>query len=111
MKDVRLVDLMDVKALQKIQDEIDFDIHISKDAPPKLLGDAGRIGQVVRVSINLSRRHLRNQKTLSNILEIIDKYDIPHEYIEIELTETTMDQNFDRPLPVEEFEEKLIYEQ
>lgn len=55
--------------------------------------DEGR--QVVRVSVNLSRRHLRNQKTLSNILEIIDKYDIPHKYIEIELTETTMDQNFD----------------
>ncbi|MBQ8317136.1 MAG: EAL domain-containing protein [Lachnospiraceae bacterium] len=50
---------------------------------------------VVRVSVNLSRRHLRNQKTLNNILEIIDRYDVPHEYIEIELTETTMDQHFD----------------
>ncbi len=51
--------------------------------------------QVVRVSVNLSRRHLRNQKTLNNILEIIDKYQVPHEYIEIELTETTMDLHFD----------------
>lgn len=51
--------------------------------------------QVVRISVNLSRRHLRNQKTLNNILEIIDRYEIPHEYIEIELTETTMDQHFD----------------
>ena len=51
--------------------------------------------QIVRVSVNLSRRHLRNQKTLGNILEMIDRYNIPHEYIEIELTETTMDQNFD----------------
>lgn len=55
--------------------------------------DEGR--KVVRISVNLSRRHLRNQKTLNNILEIIDKYSIPHEYIEIELTETTMDQHFD----------------
>ena len=51
--------------------------------------------QVVRISVNLSRRHLRNQKTLSNILEIVDRYNVPREYIEIELTETTMDQNFD----------------
>lgn len=51
--------------------------------------------QVVRISVNLSRRHLRNQKTLSNILEIIDRYNVPHEYIEIELTETTMDQHLD----------------
>ena len=51
--------------------------------------------KVVRISVNLSRRHLRNQKTLGNILEIIDRYNVPHEYIEIELTETTMDQNFD----------------
>ncbi len=51
--------------------------------------------QVVRISVNLSRRHLRNQKTLSNILEIIDRHNVPHEYIEIELTETTMDQHLD----------------
>ncbi len=55
--------------------------------------DEGR--KVVKISVNLSRRHLRNQKTLKNILEIINKYDVPHEYIEIELTETTMDQHFD----------------
>ncbi len=51
--------------------------------------------KVVRISVNLSRRHLRNQKTIGNILEIIDRYNVPHECIEIELTETTMDQNFD----------------
>ena len=46
---------------------------------------------VVRVSVNLSRRHLGDEKLLDKILEIIDKYSVPHEYIEIELTETTTD--------------------
>ena len=51
--------------------------------------------QAVKVSVNLSRRHLRNPRILENILEIIDGNKIPHEYIEIELTETTMDMDFD----------------
>ena len=51
--------------------------------------------QAVKVSVNLSRRHLRNPRILENILEIIDGNQIPHEYIEIELTETTMDMDFD----------------
>jgi len=51
--------------------------------------------QAVKVSVNLSRKHLRNPRILENILEIIDSNQIPHEYIEIELTETTMDLDFD----------------
>ena len=49
---------------------------------------------VVRVSVNLSRRHLINLDLLESILAIIDKYSIPHKYIEIELTETTTDVEF-----------------
>ncbi len=55
--------------------------------------DTGK--QAVKVSVNLSRRHLRNPKVLENILEIVDNNRIPHEYIEIELTETTMDLDYD----------------
>lgn len=50
--------------------------------------------RVVRVSVNLSRCHFGNSHLLQNILEIIDKHNVPHEYIEIELTETTTDVNF-----------------
>ena len=44
---------------------------------------------VVRVSVNFSRRHLSDIDLLEHIMEIIDRNKVPHEYIEIELTETT----------------------
>lgn len=49
---------------------------------------------VVRVSVNFSRRHLGDEKLLDKILSIVDKYSVPHKYIEIELTETTTDVAF-----------------
>ncbi len=54
--------------------------------------DMGR--RVVRVSVNFSRKNLTDIDLLSNIIEIVDRYEIPHEFIEIELTETTTDVAF-----------------
>lgn len=54
--------------------------------------DEGR--KAVRTSVNLSRKHLADTELLEHIMEIIDKNEIPHEYIEIELTETTTDVEF-----------------
>lgn len=54
--------------------------------------DEGR--EAVRVSVNLSRKHLIDVDLLAHIIEIVNKYDIPHHYIEIELTETTTDVAF-----------------
>ena len=51
--------------------------------------DEGR--EVVRVSVNLSRKHLVDMDLLEHIISIIDKHKVPHEYIEVELTETTTD--------------------
>ena len=50
--------------------------------------------EVVRISVNLSRRHLSDTDLLEHIIEIIDRNNVPHEYIEIELTETTTDVEF-----------------
>lgn len=50
--------------------------------------------RVVRVSVNLSRRHFGNADLLDEIIGIIDKYDFPKKYIEIELTETSTDVDF-----------------
>ncbi|MDE5768003.1 MAG: GGDEF domain-containing phosphodiesterase, partial [Oscillospiraceae bacterium] len=50
--------------------------------------------QVVKISVNLSRRHMTDMNLLEHILEIIDRNHVPHEYIEIELTETTTDVEF-----------------
>ena len=50
--------------------------------------------RVVRTSVNFSRKHMINEHLLDNILEIVDRHNVPHEYIEIELTETTTDVEF-----------------
>ena len=50
--------------------------------------------KVVRISVNLSRKHMMNANLLQTLLKIIDSHNIPHEYIEIELTETTTDVEF-----------------
>lgn len=55
--------------------------------------DEGR--KVVKISVNMSRRHMGDTTgLLKRIISIIDKYHVPHEYIEIELTETTTDVSF-----------------
>lgn len=41
----------------------------------------------VKVSVNFSKLHLANNKLVEEIVEVIDRYGIPHEYIEVELTE------------------------
>ncbi len=43
----------------------------------------------VRVSVNLSRRHLSNLDLVSWLVTLVDEYSVPHECIEFELTEST----------------------
>ncbi len=64
--------------------------HVCRDIRRWL--DTGK--RVVRVSINLSRRNLIDLDLQDHILSIIDKYQVPHSLIEIELTETTTDVEF-----------------
>jgi EAL domain-containing protein (putative c-di-GMP-specific phosphodiesterase class I) len=64
--------------------------HVCRDIRRWL--DEGR--NVVRVSINLSRRHMMDIDLMQNILDIVDRNNVPHRYIEIELTETTTDVEF-----------------
>ncbi len=54
--------------------------------------DSGQ--KAVRVSVNLSRLHMGNPELLSHIIGIVDKYEIPHQLIEIELTETTTEVDY-----------------
>ncbi|MCR4907737.1 MAG: EAL domain-containing protein [Lachnospiraceae bacterium] len=50
--------------------------------------------RMVRVSINMSRRHMQNEKLINDIFDVVGRYDFPRKYIEIELTETTTDVDF-----------------
>lgn len=44
--------------------------------------------ELVRISVNFSKRHLANDKLAEEIVEMVDRYEIPHGYIKIELTES-----------------------
>ncbi len=44
------------------------------------------------ISVNLSRVNLNNPNIVSEILEIVDRHEIPHELIEIELTESASEE-------------------
>lgn len=41
----------------------------------------------VKVSVNFSKRHLANNKLVEEIVDVIDRYSLPHKFIEVELTE------------------------
>lgn len=49
---------------------------------------------VVRISVNLSRKHMLDADLPEHIIEIVDRNRIPHNLIEIELTESTTDVEF-----------------
>ncbi len=49
--------------------------------------DTGK--EAVPVSVNFSRVHVENPDFVDDIIDIVDSYKVPHELIEIELTETT----------------------
>lgn len=42
----------------------------------------------VRISVNFSKRHLTNDRLAQEIVEMVDRYEVPHGYIKIELTES-----------------------
>ena len=95
IKDGKMVMPMEfIPILEMNKDICRLDFHIleivCKDVRRWL--DEGRT--VPRVSVNLSRKHMTDPELLDKLISIIDKYDIPHDYIEIELTETTTDVEF-----------------
>ncbi len=72
--------------------KLDFYVleHVCRDIRRWL--DEGK--KAVRVSVNFSRVHLGDDNLLEEIMSIIDRCNVPHEYIEIELTETTTDVDY-----------------
>ena len=92
IKDNNVVPPMEfIPVLEMNTDICDLDFymldHVCEDIRRWL--DEGR--EVVRVSVNFSRKHLVSIDFLDHIIAIIDKHQVPHEYIEVELTETTTD--------------------
>ena len=44
--------------------------------------------ELPRISINFSRKHIGNPELVQEIVGVIDRHKVPHEYIEIEFTES-----------------------
>ena len=83
-----------IPALEETNDICTLDFymlaHVCRDIRRWL--DEGR--NIVRISVNLSRRHMMHRNLLEDVKKIIDEYKIPHSYLEFECTETTTDVEF-----------------
>ena len=95
LHDGRIVPTMEfIPLLEQTSDICKLDLymleHVCMDLRRWL--DEGK--EIVRVSVNFSRKNIMNSALSKTITEIVDRYQIPHKYIEIELTETTPDVAF-----------------
>ena len=85
-----------IPALEQTNDICDLDLFmlecVCRDQRKWLDGGTGRT--LVPMSINFSRKNIMNLKLADMIESILDKYCIPHDAIEVELTETTTDVEF-----------------
>jgi EAL domain-containing protein (putative c-di-GMP-specific phosphodiesterase class I) len=85
-----------IPALEQTSDICKLDLymleHVCKELRAWLDGGEGRT--LVPISINFSRKNIMNMDLPNTIERILDKYNIPHDAIEIELTETTNDVEF-----------------
>ena len=83
-----------IPILEQTTDICDLDFYVldtvCKNIKPYI--GVGHTG--VRASVNFSRKHLIDEDFLDKILRIVDDNGVPHELIEIELTETTTDVQF-----------------
>ncbi len=50
----------------------------------------------VPIAVNFSRLHLNDTRYIPQMLRVVDKYDVPHNMIEVELTESVIFNNLDR---------------
>ncbi|MCI5936642.1 MAG: EAL domain-containing protein [Eubacterium sp.] len=83
-----------IPILEQSQSICDLDFYVLRRVCEDIRRWLDEGKKVVRVSVNLSRRNLDNPGLVEDIMDTIDSYQVPHELIEIELTETTTDVNF-----------------
>ncbi|MCR5487570.1 MAG: GGDEF domain-containing phosphodiesterase [Lachnospiraceae bacterium] len=91
-RDGRMIPPMDfIPVLEKTASICLLDFHILRLVCRDIRRWLDEDKPVVRISVNLSRKHLMDFDLVQHLVAILDEYRIPHEYIEFELTETTTD--------------------
>lgn len=58
--------------------------------------------EIPRVSVNISRIHIKDPDFLDTLIKICDEYEVPHKYLELELTESAFLDDYDGILRVAE---------
>ena len=97
MHDGRIVAPIEfIPALERTNDicKLDFYLLESVCRNQREWLDGGEGRKLVPMSINFSRKHIMNLDFPDMVERIMDKYRIPHDAIEVELTETTSDVEF-----------------
>ncbi len=95
IKDGKVVPPMDfIPILEQTADICKLDFYVLDQVCRDIRRWQEEGRRVVRISANISRKHLNDEAMSGHIMEIIDRNKIPHQYIETELTETTTDVKF-----------------
>lgn len=95
IRDGKIIQPMDfIPVLERGMDICRLDFHMLDIACKDIRRWLDEGKDVVQVSVNLSRRHMMDPDLLEHIISIIDQNNVPHQYIEIELTETMTDVEF-----------------
>ena len=85
-----------IPVLERSKLVCDLDFYVLDRACRDIRHWMDKGGKPVEVSSNFSRMHLSNNFVSKQIVETIDRYQIPHELIIVELTETTSTANMKR---------------
>lgn len=78
--------------------EMDFYVYERVMNDLSMIRDMGK--ELPVVSVNASRHHLKDDEFAEKFCDLVDRYDIPHDRIEIELTETVFFDDLDKLIGV-----------
>lgn len=97
MKDGEIIPPMDfIPVLEETGAVCDLDFYVLEQVCKNLKEWIDRGITPVNVSVNFSKQHLRYRGVADRILAIIERYEIDHSLIEIELTEMSGYDDFDK---------------
>ena len=77
--------------IEDSMDALALDWHIIEEVCMFLANRKSRNLPLIPVSINLSKMHNHENNFVEKLCEMVDKYKIPHEFINLELTEETLE--------------------
>ena len=72
---------------------IELDLYVFEEVCKTLRTVIDNNDKIVPISINLSKKHFANADFINSYIFIIEKYKIPHKYIEFEITEGLIVEN------------------